>query len=133
VRHLAVGEGCPIDAAPTSRRHCSGCPEFVSFRSSRGVATIGCEHGQDTVSWLRREMMTPVLALGPGDAALAKRPAIAAPRRTVSRRRTSAAPLQHRRHQGRAGNGPSVAMFAAAVGVGILLSALDRNPRRASA
>ena len=59
VRHLAVGESCPIDGATVSRTMCSACPSFVSYRASAGTATVGCRWGEDVAGWLRREMDGP--------------------------------------------------------------------------
>ena len=112
MRHLAVGQPCPIDAVPVSRSHCSGCPAFVSFRTSNEVATVGCAWGDDVVAWLRREMapirrpISPRMAPGAG-----RRTGPRAPR---TRRRPGLAP------------GTSFGLFVAALGVGLVLSALER-------
>ena len=87
-----------MDGAPSGRTHCSECPSFISFRSSDGVATVGCSWGDDMASWLRREM-------------LASRPA--RPRAPKPKRRPRFAP------------GASFGLFLAAFGVGIALSALE--------
>jgi len=106
VRHLWVGDPCPIDATPVSRTHCSECPSFVSYRSARGGATIGCSWGEDVAGWLRREMAT---GGSRGRAAASRRPA----RRHAQRRTPRLAP------------GTSLGLFVAALGVGLALSALE--------
>jgi hypothetical protein len=85
--------------------HCSGCPEFISFRSSERVATVGCSWGEDTAAWLRREMA----AGGP-------------PRRVAeaSRPVRPRAPMRPR-----FAPGASIGLFLTAFGVGIALSALE--------
>ncbi|MFL5779433.1 MAG: hypothetical protein ACJ761_10910 [Chloroflexota bacterium] len=142
MRHLLVGQPCPIDATPASRRHCEACPEFVSYRSSAGISTIGCEYGQNVVGWLRREMTPRMLSSGEVKPVASARPLRATPRsrtRPAVRNQPRAATYDRRsirggrRAENRAGSGHghSLAAFAAAVGLGILLSALDRQPRRA--
>jgi hypothetical protein len=98
VRHLSVGEPCPIDQTPASRTHCSACPSFISFRSSEGMATVGCSWGEDTAAWLRREM-------------------------AAGRRARPQAPKPKRRP--RVAPGASFGLFLTAIGVGIALSALE--------
>ena len=106
MRHLWVGEPCPIDAAPVSRTHCSECPAFVSYRSAQGGATIGCSWGEDVAGWLRREMATG-----------------GAHRRAAAGRR-SAGPRAPRRRP-RLAPGTSFGLFVAALGVGLALSAFE--------
>jgi hypothetical protein len=113
VRHLSVGEPCPIDTTPVSRTHCSVCPSFISFRSSEGVATVGCAWGEDIAGWLRREM----------GAARVRQRAGGAPKRAGSGGR----PIRPRAPKRRPGfaAGKSFGLFVAAFGVGIALSALE--------
>ena len=106
MRHLWVGDLCPIDAAPVSRTHCSECPSFVSYRSAKGGATIGCSRGEDVVGWLRREMATG-----------------GSHRRAAAGRRP--APLRAPRRRPRLAPGASFGLFVAALGVGLALSALE--------
>ena len=106
MRHLWVGDPCPIDAAPAGRTHCSECPAFVSYRSAKGGATIGCSWGEDTLGWLRREMST-----GGSHRRAAAGRRFARPR--APRRRPRLAP------------GASFGLFVAALGVGIALSAFE--------
>jgi hypothetical protein len=113
VRHLSVGEPCPIDTAPVSRTHCSACPSFISFRSTEGVDTVGCSWGEDMVAWLRREMSV----------GRPRQRAGGAPRRAGSGGR-SVRPRAPKRRPGFAG-GTSFGLFLAALGVGIALSALE--------
>lgn len=107
MRHLAVAEPCPMDRRPVGRRTCSSCSHFVSFRSSEALDTIGCAWNEDTVGWLRRQMTPGVV---PGDA----RRAVAA----AGDRRASAV----------RSDGAALAVVAAAVGIGLLLSAFNRRP-----
>jgi hypothetical protein len=107
VRHLAVGEACPINGAAVSRVLCSTCPEFVSYRSVDGVATVGCRWGEDVASWLRREMASAPLPDDPP----------AAP---------GAIGGAERSHRGLTG-GISLAILVAAFGVGLALSAYERS------
>jgi hypothetical protein len=113
VRHLSVGEPCPIDTTPVSRSHCSECPSFISFRSSEGVDTVGCSWGEDMTAWLRHEMTAgrPRQRVGGG------------PRRAGSGGR-SVRPRAPKRRTGFA-PGKSFGLFLAALGVGIALSALE--------
>jgi hypothetical protein len=104
VRHLSVGEPCPLDATPVSRTHCSTCPSFISFRSSEGVAVVGCSWGEDIAAWLRSEM--GVNRTRPARPTRPTRP-------RAPKRRQRFAP------------GPSFGLFLAALGVGIALSALE--------
>ena len=106
MRHLWVGDPCPIDATPVGRTHCSECPSFVSYRAAKGGATIGCSWDEDVVGWLRREM-----ASGGSHrrAAAGRRPT----RSRAPRRRQRFAP------------GTSFGLFVAALGVGIALSAFE--------
>jgi hypothetical protein len=105
VRHLAVADPCPMDRRSASRRACSPCGHFVSFRSSDGVDTIGCSWGQDTIGWLRREMTLATAPPRPGARQLA------GGRRASTR-----------------SDGAALAVVAAAVGIGLLLSAFNRRP-----
>ena len=111
MRHLAVAEPCPIDRRAVGRRACSECTHFVSFRSSAELDTIGCSWGEDTIDWLRREM-TPLAARH-----------VTADRSTTGRivRRPGAVPV-------RTSDGTALAVVAAAVGIGLLLSAMNRRP-----
>ena len=106
MRHLWVGDPCPIDATPVSRTHCSECPSFVSYRSAKGGATIGCSWGEDVAGWLRREMTTG-----------------GSHRRAAAHRRPSRprAPIRRPRFA----PGTSFGLFVAALGLGIALSALE--------
>ena len=106
MRHLWVGEPCPIDAAPVGRTHCSECPAFVSYRSAKGGATIGCSWGEDVAGWLRRDMASGGT----------HRRAAAARRRARPR-----APMR----RPRLAPGTSFGLFVAALGVGLALSALE--------
>ena len=107
MRHLAVGQACPMDGATVTRSHCSGCPSFVSFRAVQEVATVGCDWGDDVAGWLRREMSQ---SHGPLDGR--------------SRAMVAARPAPQVRT---AGPGAGVVgLFLAAFGVGIALSALER-------
>lgn len=101
MRHLSVGEPCPIDATPVGRTHCSTCPSFISFRSSEGVAVVGCSWGEDIAAWLRSEMTVN-----------RTRPARPTRPRAPKRRQRFAA-------------GTSLGLFLAALGLGIALSALE--------
>ena len=106
MRHLWVGEPCPIDATPVGRTHCSECPSFVSYRAAKGGATIGCSRGEDIVGWLRREMATGAVHQRAGAARRSTRP------RAPGRR-------------SRLASGASFGLFVAALGVGLALSALE--------
>lgn len=104
-----------MDATPASRTHCSECPSFVSFRSSEGIATVGCSWGEDMVAWLRHEMAVSGT----------HRRSLSGPRRVgggapgrLSR------PRPPRRRPGLA-PGTSLGLFLAALGVGMVLSALE--------
>ncbi|HSK52990.1 MAG TPA: hypothetical protein VLA44_09555 [Clostridia bacterium] len=121
MRHIAVGEPCPIDATPVGRTHCSACPWFVSFRSGDGVATVGCSWGEDVAAWLRREMSVSTTAGGgPLDAPLAGRDSAFA--RRLRRPRSPRV-----RSRSSFGAGASLGIFIAAVGMGLALSALERS------
>ena len=87
-----------MDQTPASRTQCSECPSFISFRSSEGVATVGCSWGEDMASWLRLEMATGRTA----------RPRAPKPKRRP-----------------RLAVGASFGLFLTAFGVGIALSALE--------
>jgi hypothetical protein len=100
VRHLAVGQACPMDGAVVGRAHCSGCPSFVSYRLSGDVATVGCDWGQDVAAWLRREMRRRAPAARPPPSRPGRPPGLAP--------------------------GTSFGIFLAAVGVGLVLSAFER-------
>ena len=113
MRHLSVGEPCPIDMTPVSRVLCSACPSFISFRSSEDIATVGCSWGEDMAAWLRREMGT----------GRARQRVGGAPGRAGSGGR----PIRPRAPKRRPGlaQGMSFGLFLAAFGVGIALSAFD--------
>jgi hypothetical protein len=89
-----------VDQTPASRSHCSACPSFISFRSSEGVATVGCSWGEDTAAWLRREM-------------------------SAGRSTRLRAPKPKRGP--RFVPGASFGLFLTALGVGIALSALEAS------
>jgi hypothetical protein len=112
-----MGEPCPIDAAPAGRIHCSTCPSFVSFRSSDGVATVGCASDEDVAGWLRREM--GAVPGGGAQAPLAGRDSDFARRH----RRPRAPRIRPR---GTLRTGASLGLVVADFGVGLVLSAFER-------
>jgi hypothetical protein len=116
VRHISVGQPCPVDSTPTSRAWCSGCPEFVSYRSRDGVATVGCRSGEDVAGWLRREMSHPDIA------PWLRRQMAGRSGSTTTPSTRAMLPVRSRPMLG-----GSVGVFLAAVGVGLLLSALERD------
>ena len=113
MRHLAVGQACPMDGATVTRSHCSGCPSFVSFRMTNERATVGCDWGDDVTAWLRREMRTEGHAT---DGRTEARAAVPARRRRIA----ASTAGQPRRPAS------PIGFFLAALGIGIALSAWDR-------
>jgi hypothetical protein len=114
VRHLAVGQACPMDGATVTRSHCSGCPSFVSFRMTDERAAVGCDWGEDVAQWLRRAMHAEG---GPTPDRAEGRVSAGAPgARTVAPVR-GGQPFR---------TGASIGFFLAAFGLGIALSGWER-------